>query len=850
MKKTFDNMKELFISIDASENAVICKDIHSNIVSWNKGAEKIYGYLEDEVIGKFIDDLVIKNEKDEMLNIIEKIKEGESVKPYLTERIRKDGKVIKVYLTATPLYAEEKIAGILVVERDITNLLDMGSEVMTDENYEKFIKSIPTLAYVKDENLNTVYASNRLCELIGIDYKEASNDYLEKLFGKEKYEMEKRKDSEAIKLELGKVIKSQFDFLIENKEYVFETYRFPLLIHNKKIINCVAIDITKDVKNEKKLKENYEEINSLYKKIRAAEEKLRKQYKALEDSNKMLKKSEERYAIAIEGTNEGIWDVNLREDSVFLSERCKEILEIKDTRNNFSEEEFLNIAYELLDKAIVNTVMKDIREIKVSFSYEFKIGMSESNEKYILFKGKTIFDASEKPTYLAGSISDITESKKSEKMIKKLLYINPVTEIYNRTYAMEEFPFELRKLRKNGQKAFLLFIDLDNFKAVNDTLGHVGGDAFLKEAARRMACFCGIKNNICHLGGDEFVILVTDIKSISGIIKYAENIKAVFNKPFNIMGEEVFYVTISIGIAEFPKDGDNFTELLNHADDAMYNVKKSSKNNYIFYSSSMKSKIYEETKLSSEIKRAISRDEFILYYQPKVSTKYGTINSMEALIRWKKDSGEIISPVQFIPFAEQHGLIDAIERNVIKKACIQNSRWQRMGLKPVRVAVNLSAVQLQRDNITDYIKSILMETGLSPKYFEVEITESMIMKNFDKAIKNLVELQKMGISVSLDDFGTGYSSLNYLRKLPIDSVKIDKSFVDNLTLNSVDKMIAKTVIDLSHGANLNVVAEGVESKNQLELLLNYGCDEIQGYYYSKPLPPEKFYELLKKDPRY
>jgi EAL domain-containing protein (putative c-di-GMP-specific phosphodiesterase class I) len=376
-------------------------------------------------------------------------------------------------------------------------------------------------------------------------------------------------------------------------------------------------------------------------------------------------------------------------------------------------------------------------------------------------------------------------------------------------------------------------------------MGHLEGDEFLKKISGDFVSIIKDIDYACHLGGDEFLFLIRKVNTKNEIEQFVKNLLSLFKKPFVVREQYIYYITASIGITMMPDYGYDLQTLFNHSDDAMYYAKRNGKNNYKFYKDIMSSNIYEETKLLNELKSALYNDEFKVFYQPKVKADTGEILGMEALVRWQKQDGTVISPSQFINFAEKRGIIVSIGEYVMKEACRQNKLWQQKGLKPLRIAVNLSTCQLADENLFDKIQSTLEETGLSPNYLEVEITETMIMKNFEISTNTLNKLRSIGVKVSLDDFGTGYSSLNYLKKLPIDCVKIDKFFIDNIILDPKERFMANSLINLFHGIGLTVVAEGVEHLDQLELLKEYRCDEIQGYYFSKPVNARDFEKIIK-----
>ncbi|MCY6369181.1 EAL domain-containing protein [Clostridium ganghwense] len=604
-------------------------------------------------------------------------------------------------------------------------------------------------------------------------------------------------------------------------------------------ITEIGYNRLKQLEANEKLNENYLELSAVYEELAAIEEELRIQYNDLCEKEELLRVNERRYKLAVDGANDGIFDVNIESGKIFISNRGKDIFDIEEKGNVFYiddiEEYKCNGNNNFFIKKIQEIINRDID----AYNHEMKFRDKYGKEKYILCRGKALRKDG-KIIYVAGSFTDISNRKKTERITNRLAYHNPVTGLKNRTYIMEEYPKLIEKIKKENGKAALIFLDIDNFKAINDTFGHSAGDEFLRKISKKLRKILRDKDYICHLGGDEFLFLIRSLKEEKELKYIAENLLNIFKNTFRIKNEEINYITASIGIAVLKSKGDNFQTLFNHADDAMHCAKREGKNRYKIYTAGMNSIIYYETKLHKDLKYALKNDEFKVYYQPKIDISTGNISGVEALVRWIKRDGKIIPPNKFINFAEERGLIGDISEKVIRTACIQNKKWYSSKKNNFRVAVNLSAFELQDEKLFVKIKNLLDATGLLPELFEVEITESVVMKNFNTSIKTLNKLREIGIKVSLDDFGTGYSSLNYLKNLPIDTIKLDKTFIDNLTTDSKEKFIVSALIDLSHGINLKVVAEGVESKEQFNILKEYGCDEIQGYYFSKPVSDKEF----------
>lgn len=439
--------------------------------------------------------------------------------------------------------------------------------------------------------------------------------------------------------------------------------------------------------------------------------------------------------------------------------------------------------------------------------------------------------------------SDISEHKRAEERVRHLAHHDSLTGLPNRFALLVHLNQALPEARRRGWNVAAMFIDLDRFKYINDTLGHSVGDELLREVAIRLNNTVRASDTVARLGGDEFVVLLPDIGSAADAATIAGKIINSFAAPIQV-GSHELHTSPSIGIALFPSDGVDGDTILRHADTAMYHAKAAGRNNYQFYSEEMNKAASERLHIESKLRQAIARNEFALCFQPQVSARTGRPTGVEALIRWHHPTEGVISPVRFIPIAEETGLIVAIGEWVLREACMEMQRWQQAGLPPLRVAVNVSARQLRRRDFIEMVAGALAQSGLDPDLLELEITESAVMENPEEAIQILQALQRMGPTLAIDDFGTGYSSLAYLKLFPIDYLKIDRSFVADIEHDLNDRAIAFGTIALAHSLGLNVIAEGVETEDQLELLRTNGCDEIQGYLMSPPLPPAAAFAFL------
>jgi len=390
-----------------------------------------------------------------------------------------------------------------------------------------------------------------------------------------------------------------------------------------------------------------------------------------------------------------------------------------------------------------------------------------------------------------------------------------------------------------------LFIDLDNFKNINDSLGHSTGDQLLKGAAIRLINCSREEDTVSRLGGDEFTIIIESMNSEHDAVPVANRVIKAMAEPFYNEGEYL-YITVGIGVALYPQDGQTPEELITNADIAMYHVKEYGKNDYKFFKKSMNDKFVNRMNLENKLRKAIDNREMELYYQPKVDIGTGLLSGMEALVRWNTPEGKVVSPAEFIPVAEESGLICPLGEIVLIDACKQLKKWQDEGSCVLSVSVNASARQFEQKRIINATREALAISGLEPQSLEIEVTESIVMSDVELSISVMRELNEIGIHLSIDDFGTGYSSLGYLKKFPIKTLKIDRTFIRDILSDYDDKTIAIATISIGHSMGLKVIAEGVETKEQFDLLRELGCDEAQGYYFDPPVPAGEFYDRYIK----
>ena len=447
-------------------------------------------------------------------------------------------------------------------------------------------------------------------------------------------------------------------------------------------------------------------------------------------------------------------------------------------------------------------------------------------------------------THYVGVFSDISAMKESEARFDHLAHYDALTDLPNRLLFRARVEHAVAQAHRRTRQLAVLIIGVDGFKHLNESLGHPAGDELLRRLASRLHGLTRESDTVARLGGDEYAILlegVTDSES-AGLV--GRNMLEAIASPFEIEGREVF-LTCSAGISLFPDDGADFTVLLRNAEVALHRAKSAGSNTYQFYTAEMTRRAYERFVIESDLRRAVQRREFVLHFQPQFSLGSGELTGVEALARWQHPERGLVAPDSFIPIAEETGLIESLGAWAVREACYQAVAWQAEGLPPIRVAVNLSARQIASSHLVEVVASALRESGLAADMLELEITEGFLMQHPEAARETLRELKNLGVTLAIDDFGTGYSSLSYLKLYPVDKLKIDKSFVRDIPFRPDDEAIARAIITLGHGLSLKIVAEGVETEAQAEFLRAHSCDEVQGYFYCRPMPAAELAEFLR-----
>lgn len=545
----------------------------------------------------------------------------------------------------------------------------------------------------------------------------------------------------------------------------------------------------------------------------------------------------------------GSWQWQTQTDVLTFSEESKRILRINDSSPIENIAQFISRMH-LEDQEMFELALETCLEEKLSMTVECRSVLPDGVVSHLLIQAHVIVHDDAEIIDISGVIHDISERKKQEDQIVYLAFHDELTGLPNPRLFKERLDDSIDLAERYDQKVAALFFDLDRFKRINDTLGHTLGDQLIQMVAQRLVnvlrgtdCVsrlhvAGDDVPVARLGGDEFIVLITRVSDINDIAKIARRLVEEIKQPFYLDTHEIF-LSASVGISVYPENGGNSELLLKNADSALHHAKKEGGDRFRFYQEDMNSTALDRLSLEADLRRALENEEFVLFYQPQVDGNTGKIFGVEGLIRWMHPQRGLVPPFHFIPMLEETGQIVDVGEWVLRAACMQQKIWIDHGYAPITLSVNLSVRQFMQAGFVDRVRVIIDETGADPEKMSLEITESLLLDNADSMIKLLMSFRDMGFGISIDDFGTGYSSLSYLKKLPINELKIDRSFVKDIATDLDDGTIAKAIISLAKNLHLAVVAEGVEEEAQLKFLLEEGCNNIQGFYFGKPVPPDE-----------
>jgi len=572
---------------------------------------------------------------------------------------------------------------------------------------------------------------------------------------------------------------------------------------------------------------------------------------ALKKAEEALLVSEERYALAAQGANDGLWDWNLVDNAIYFSPRWKIMLGFQEAEIGDRPEEWLDRIHVADRERVNDEIAAHQRGLTPHFESENRVLHKDGSFRWMLSRGLAVRDASGKPSRMAGSQTDITGGKVADALTglpNRLLFIDRLVRLIEHTKRHKDYVFAV------------MFLDLDGFKMINDGLGHGIGDQLLVGVANRLEKCLRVSDTVtrieklftlARLGGDEFTVLLDQVRDSSDTTLVAERILKALEAPFNLDGKKLF-TSASIGIALSSIGYDSAEDLLRDADTAMYRAKALGKGRYEVFDLAMRASVIARLQLETDLRSALGREEFRNFYQPIVSLESGRITGFEALLRWQHPTRGLLQPLEFIPVAEETGMIREIGWWNLQKACRQICSWNagRNGSAPLAMSVNLSVKQFLQPNLAEEIGKLLREVGLPPGTLKLEITESTVMADPSAAVETLLQIKSLGVQLSIDDFGTGYSSLSYLHRFPLDTLKIDSSFTKSMGQEGDSIEIVRTILPMANSLRLNVIAEGVETAEQLAILRKLRCEFGQGYYFSKPVSADEAGALLGKNPKW
>lgn len=560
-----------------------------------------------------------------------------------------------------------------------------------------------------------------------------------------------------------------------------------------------------------------------------------------------IQKLHERLEFSQSLAHVGTWDWDITNETLAWTDETYRIFGVKPQEFKATYEAFLFYIHADDRQAVIDAVNDAINNDS-PYSIKHRVIRPSGEIREVLEKGQVLRDENGKASRIIGAVLDITELNQSKEKLEKLAHYDEKTQLPNRVLCRKEIEIRISHALLNNKKFAILYIDLDHFKNINDTQGHLAGDEFLHEMSQKLLTIIPKGMFLAILGGDEFII-ITD---------YCDDEEEIKNKVTSLAKQLILLIptkksyenfsidiTASIGIALYPNHGNNFTSLLSSADNAMYQVKNTGRNNYAMYHPDIEQKRLRELQLISDMRTGLKKGQFTVHYQAKQSLKTDELIGCEALIRWQHHTLGNIPPLEFISLAESSGLIIPIGKFVLEQSCLFIKQWQAHSDKSLVVSVNVSALQLKDPLFKEEVLHVINSAGISGHNIELELTESLLMENIEATIQTLHDLKEIGVSISIDDFGTGYSSLSYLQKLPVDTLKIDKSFIDSLSSSDEDTWIVINTISLASGLKLKTVAEGVETQEQKSILADLGCDILQGYLYSKPIPKNEFFMKFK-----
>ena len=810
-KKAEESLLRLASIVEFSEDAIIGKTTEGVITSWNRAAEKMYGYTKTEVLGRNLSFLVTPERREEIRALIERVRAGHSVECFETQRLTKEGSVLDVSLSVSPIRdASGQVTGSSAIARDLTPRKRDAEQLRLQA---ASLEAAANAIVITDYEGKIVWVNRAFTAMTGYSKEE--------VLGKDPRLLKSEEQPESYYAELWSTISSgkiwHSELVNRRKDgttYTEEMTITPIAQNVGQANWSHFIAIKQDITERKR-----------------AEEEL---YRAHQMLQTVLNTIPQRV----------FWkDLNC----TYVG--CNRAFATDAGLNNPAEI-IGKSDFELAWSGTADRYRADDKRIMEQGSTKLNFDEPQSRADGSLLWLRTsklpLWDREGKVIGVIGTYEDITERKVAEDRVKFLAFYDALTELPNRALLQDRLSKALANARRQKDRVALLFLDLDRFKDTNDSLGHSLGDLLLQNVAERLKRCAREQDTVARLGGDEFLIVLTNVKEIADASVAAERFMQAMTAEFVVQGHSLS-INCSVGISMFPEHGTDGEILIKNADAAMYSAKESGRNNFRFFTEDMNAQGVERLTLGNGLRLALDKKELFLVYQPQVDIVSGKIIGLEALLRWQHPTLGLVPPDKFIRIAENCGLIVPIGEWVVRTACRQARKWQDEGLPAVSIAINVSAVQFRQEDFCELIRRVLHETGLAPQYLELELTEGLLLANADVTFSVLQELKAMGLTLAIDDFGTGYSNFNYLRQFRVSKLKIDRSFIRDIAVNPDDAAITAAIISMAKSLHLKVIAEGVEDEEQMSFLRAHECDEIQGYYFSKPLAVDKVADKLRGD---
>ena len=937
-KAAHQELLRLAAIVEHSENAIVSTTLDGTVTSWNRGAERIYGYPAAEALGRHISFCYPPEKRTKIPAFLQRIAHGEALGQFDAQRVTKNGRIIDVSLSVSAIKdGAGKITGASGIARDITErqhaekqlhlqlaaleaaangivITDREGTIvwvnhavttMTGYSKEELLGKNPRVLKSGDQpesyyaDLWATISSGRVWQGQIVNRQKDGTTYTEEMtitpvtrefdgatdthFIAIKRDITKRKQAEAALQQSEDKFKALFEgandaVLIMHGENFSDCNRRAETLfgcRREDIVGHSPVEFSPSTQpdgrpSSEKAAENIQGAQStpqffewqhlrhdgtpfdaevslsqvvtpeaVYVQAIVRDITKRKQ------GEQALRQAEEKYRTIFEDAVVGIYQTT-------PDGRCVTVnTEFARLYGYDSPAELMADWTDIAHKAYADPSERELfkRELgeKGSISnFEFQAHRKDGSKMWLLENTRVVRDSSGAALYYEGTVADITDRKAAEERVQFLAYYDALTGLPNRTLLRDRLSKALASARRQKCKVALLYFDLDGFKIINDSLGHSVGDLVLQQVAERLKKWVREQDTVARVGGDEFLIVLTAVKEAADAAVAAERLLNTMTAEFVVQGHSLG-IGCSVGISIFPEHGADSETMIKNADAAMYCAKESGRNNFRFFTEDMNAQAVERLTLENSLRLALDKKELFLMYQPEIEIATGRIIGLEALLRWQHPELGLVPPDKFIRIAENSGLIMPIGEWVLRTACSQARKWQDEGLPAVSVAVNVSAVQFRQAEFCELIRRVLHETGLAPQYLELELTESLLLSNADVMFSVLQELRAMGLKLAIDDFGTGYSSLSYLKQFPVGRLKIDRSFVRDIAVNPDDAAITTAIIGMAKSLDLKVIAEGVEDEAQMSFLRAHQCDEIQGYYFSKPLAVDKVADKLRGD---